>query len=102
MDRLRNTPEDMPRMALVYSPPGYGKTKAIAWYAINKGEQVNHVDGRRVRVVGCSEDGDALRLYDLDDSTASLESELIPDIRDIGAKERLASIGGLAPPGLRN
>jgi DNA transposition AAA+ family ATPase len=34
MDRLLTLPEDMPRMALVSSKPGLGKTRTVAWYII--------------------------------------------------------------------
>lgn len=40
MERLNATNEDDPRMALFYSEPGYGKSRTIAWYALNKGDGV--------------------------------------------------------------
>jgi DNA transposition AAA+ family ATPase len=40
MERLKSTTEDDPKMALFYSEPGYGKSRTIAWYALNKGDGV--------------------------------------------------------------
>ncbi len=36
MERLLGNPEGVPSMALVFSDPGYGKTRTLAWYVAHR------------------------------------------------------------------
>ncbi|HET6343770.1 MAG TPA: SNF2-related protein, partial [Myxococcota bacterium] len=71
---------------------------AILRYEISHGERVQDRTGREVRVqrrLAMTDDG--LAVYELDDGSNIVESELVPHVRDIGAKERLATLN-LAHP----
>ncbi|MEM6531903.1 MAG: SNF2-related protein [Myxococcota bacterium] len=70
----------------------------VVRYLIGRGEKVLDQDGGEQRVVeldGVSEEG--LANYRLENGETVVESDLIPEIRDIGAKERLATLN-LAHP----
>jgi len=80
-----------------------GVEQVIVRYEIHPGERVRHADGGERRVVkrsGTSDDG--LALYELDDATQALESELVPEVRDVGAKERLATLNLVHPEVVRS
>lgn len=69
-----------------------GNEAVILRYAIAHGERVHERKGGEVRVSALAdEDAEGLRSYDLDDGRRVPESDLVPDIRDIGAKQRLAT-----------
>lgn len=75
-----------------------GGDHAILRYEVSHGERVQDKAGRQVRVHRYVEqDDDDLAVYELEDGTRAVESELIPNVRDIGAKERLATLN-LAHP----
>ncbi|MEO0812015.1 MAG: SNF2-related protein, partial [Myxococcota bacterium] len=70
----------------------------VVRYLIGRGEKVRDQDGEEQRVtemVGVNDEG--LAEYRLEAGDVVIESELIPEIRDIGAKERLATLN-LAHP----
>ena len=71
---------------------------AIVRYEIAHGERVQDLDGgeRRVRR-RLDKESDGLSIYELEDGDEVVESELVPNVRDIGAKERLATLS-LAHP----
>ncbi len=74
----------------------------IVRYAIHGGERVRDRQGheRRVaRLVGI--DAAGLVVYELDDGVQVIESELVPDVRDVGAKERLATLNLVHPEVVR-
>ena len=75
-----------------------GKDLSIARYEIRPGEQVVNKDGESARVlkrVGADDEGRAI--YEMDDGEEVYEYEILPEVRDVGAKERLASLN-LAHP----
>jgi ATP-dependent helicase HepA len=66
---------------------------AILRYEISAGERVTTGDGQQARVRRrLAADGAPLMRYELDDGSVQPESLLLPRVRDIGAKERLASL----------
>ncbi len=70
----------------------------VVRYLIGRGEKVRDQEGKEQRVleaVGVNDDG--LAEYRLEGGDVVVESELVPEIRDIGAKERLATLN-LAHP----
>lgn len=70
----------------------------VVRYMIGRGERVRDHDGaeqRVVELVGVSDEG--LARYRLENGEEVVESDLVPEIRDIGAKERLATLN-LAHP----
>jgi ATP-dependent helicase HepA len=79
-----------------------GSELVIARYEIQRGERVRDQQGRERRVarfVEASPEG--LAIYELDDGAQALESELIPEVRDVGAKERLATLNLVHPEVVR-
>ena len=76
----------------------------LARYEIQPGERVLSSDGREVRVlkrVKNKKSDDLLVRYALEDGREVPESDLVPDIRDVGAKERLASLNLVHPEVVR-
>ena len=72
--------------------------QAILRYEIGRGERVRDRSGRELRVRRLSRLSEAgLAVYELEDGSQIVESELVPNVRDIGAKERLATLN-LAHP----
>lgn len=72
---------------------------AILRYEIGHGERVQDRDGRDLRVrrrLDQMAEGN-LAMYELEDGSNMVESDLVPNVRDIGAKERLATLN-LAHP----
>ena len=66
---------------------------AILRYQIAHGERVQDQTGREVRIRGhLAETPENLAVYELEDGTTMVENELTPNVRDIGAKERLATL----------
>ena len=74
----------------------------LARYFIENGEQVDHRDGRVLKVASrCAEEIDGVAVYRLDDGTEIRESELVPQVRDIGAVARLATLNLVHPDAVR-
>lgn len=74
----------------------------ILRYEIGQGERVVDAQGiehRVLRRVGLDEAG--LLTYELDDGAHVVEGELVPEVRDIGAKERLATLTLVHPEVVR-
>lgn len=65
----------------------------VARYRIGHGERVRDLVGQEHRVRR-QLDGDrgGLAVYELEDGSEAVESELVPEVRDIGPKERLATL----------
>lgn len=79
-----------------------GADHAIIRYEIAVGERVRDAQGRDTRVARLvSGVGAALSTYELDDGIQAVESELVPNVRDIGAKERLATLNLIHPEVVR-
>ena len=79
-----------------------GAEHVIVRYEIHRGERVLDREGREQRVAnrkGSSPEG--LALYELEDGRTVLESELVPSIRDIGPRDRLASLNLVHPEVVR-
>lgn len=75
---------------------------AIIRYAIEAGEKVRHREGGDYRVAEVlDENVDLLQTYELDDGRSCTETDLVPDIRDIGPKERLATLNLVHPEVVR-
>jgi len=77
---------------------------AIARYSISAGERVRDSRGNERRVRGRVEEADddgGLVIYELDNGAQVAEAELIPEIRDVGAKERLATLNLVHPEVVR-
>lgn len=72
----------------------------IVRYQIGEGERVRYKsqENRVVRVV--DQEG-PLTVYQLEDGTEVTENELVPEVRDIGAKARLASLSLVHPEVVR-
>src|SRR5688500_652301 len=70
-----------------------GAEYAIVRYEVGHGERVQDQTGRELRVRRrLDESHDGLAVYELDDGVRAVENELVPNVRDIGAKERLATL----------
>ena len=79
-----------------------GAEHVVVRYEIGRGERVRDRAGREHRVerrAGTSERG--LAVYELEDGAEAIESDLVPEIRDIGPKERLATLNLVHPSGVR-
>ncbi|MBT6176261.1 MAG: DEAD/DEAH box helicase family protein [Deltaproteobacteria bacterium] len=75
---------------------------AIIRYDIEAGERVRHRAGGDYRIAEVLDENiDRLKTYELDDGRACTETELVPDIRDIGPKERLATLNLVHPEVVR-
>ncbi len=75
---------------------------AITRYRISKGERVRNGEGRELRVRSIVGDGEGeLATYELDDGSQVEELDLVPEIRDVGAKERLATLNLVHPEVVR-
>ncbi len=71
---------------------------AILRYEIALGERVRHKDGHEVRIRRvCEPSDEGLAVYETEDGDTVVECDLLPNVRDVGAKERLASLN-LAHP----
>ena len=78
------------------------RSGGVLRYQIQKGERVRRKDGtwlRVLRFVGATEDG--LLTYMLDDKSEAVESDLVPEVRDVGAKQRLATLSLAHPDAVR-
>ncbi|MEK7706101.1 MAG: SNF2-related protein [Myxococcota bacterium] len=74
----------------------------ILRYQIGQGERVLDPQGRERRVSRCvGDDTVGLLTYELDDGEQVVESDLVPEVRDIGAKERLATLTLVHPEVVR-
>lgn len=79
-----------------------GPDPVIVRYPISAGDPVQTADGRAAHVSRQLEsDGDGLLHYELDDGSAVPETQLIPKVRDIGAKERLGGLNLVHPEAVR-
>ncbi|MEZ4272268.1 MAG: SNF2-related protein [Myxococcota bacterium] len=73
----------------------------LSRYEIKPGELVRRRDGASVRVAGRIDSDHHLLMYELEDGSAVAENELVPNVRDIGAKERLSSLSLVHPEVIR-
>ena len=72
-------------------------------YEIEAGERVHDHQGQELRVVSAlGENPDQVRRYSLEDGSECAETLLVPDIRDMGAKERLATLNLAHPEVVRS
>ncbi|MEE8408709.1 MAG: SNF2-related protein, partial [Myxococcota bacterium] len=79
-----------------------GDEQAIMRYAISHGERVRDQKGDEHRVRHRVDPSDGpLALYEIDDGRRIVESDLVPEIRDVGAKERLATLDLVHPEVVR-
>ncbi|MDP7039681.1 MAG: SNF2-related protein [Myxococcota bacterium] len=79
-----------------------GREQVLMRYKMNSGEKVRDKDGNEVLIKTANELNESgLLTYELDDGRVCAENELIPDIRAVGAKERLASLDLVHPEILR-
>ena len=75
---------------------------AILRYEIGHGERVQDQEGRELRVRRRLAAGsEPLAIYELEDGRNVAESELVPHVRAIGAKQRLASLSLVHPEVVR-
>lgn len=75
-----------------------GAEHVIIRYEIGANEKVIDQTGQELRVRRCIGVGaSGLYTYETEDGREILESELVPNVRDIGAKERLASLKLMHP-----
>lgn len=81
------------------------KDQAVLRYEIAPHERVQAADGHDVRVrkrlVTPGEHSHALYRYELEDDRVVSEEQLVPYVRDVGAKERLASLSLSHPETVR-
>lgn len=77
------------------------KEQVLLRYVVGPGEEVQDNKGNALRVKAPAGARDGLLFYALEDGREALESELIPDIRDVGAKERLAALDLTHPETVR-
>ncbi|MBN1962470.1 MAG: DEAD/DEAH box helicase family protein [Deltaproteobacteria bacterium] len=79
-----------------------GVEHVILHYEIGHGERVRTREGIECKVekkIGVTPEG--LHVYALEDGSEAVENELIPEIRDVGAKERLATLNLVHPQVVR-
>jgi ATP-dependent helicase HepA len=77
-----------------------GADNAVLRYAIAPGDSVSFA-GRGHRVAGLAGERDGLLLYRLDDGQEVVESELTPNVRDVGPLARLGALDLVHPEILR-
>jgi ATP-dependent helicase HepA len=80
-----------------------GVEHVIVRYEIGRGERVRDRDGLERRVekpLATTPEG--LIIYELEGGKEALESELVPEIRDVGPKERLATLSLVHPEVVRS
>lgn len=73
----------------------------IARYEIGHGERVKTADGVETRVKTRLQKPGQLAHYELENGETLEENELIPEVRDVGAKDRLAALSLVHPEVLR-
>jgi hypothetical protein len=79
-----------------------GAQGAITRYSIDHGERVRDRKGNEHRVKRRLHDpGEPLASYELENGDEVVESELVPEVRDVGAKDRLASLNLVHPEVVR-
>ncbi len=79
-----------------------GREQVLVRYKMNSGEKVRDKDGNEVLIKAANALNEAgLLTYELDDGRVCAENELVPDIRAVGPKERLASLDLVHPEILR-
>ena len=78
-----------------------GADPAVARYPISSGERVQLGDGEWRTVEAIEEGQLGLWHYRLDDGSTHPEAQLMPRVRDIGAKERLATLNLAHPESVR-
>jgi len=78
------------------------RASALLRHAIHAGDRVRDLSGKDHRVLRRADHGDEpLRRYELDDGSVASEHELIPEMRDIGPRERLATLSLVHPEVVR-
>ncbi len=78
-----------------------GAEAVVVRYQIGHGERVRDRSGVEHRVDKLVSEREGLAIYALDDAREVVESELVPEVRDIGAKERLATLNLTHPEVVR-
>jgi ATP-dependent helicase HepA len=78
-----------------------GAEHVVVRYVISHGERVRDGAGAEHRVEKLVREKEGLAVYQLDDGREAVESELVPEVRDIGAKERLATLNLVHPEVVR-
>lgn len=74
-----------------------GGESILARYRIGVGERVRDRAGAEHRVKSVEQRPGELTVYELEDGEQKVESELIPEVRDVGAMERLATLNLVHP-----
>ncbi len=77
-----------------------GAAGVLARYQVTAGENIRDADGKECLVVGIEEgsgDDRGLWVYQLEDGRKLLESVVVPEMRDVGAKTRLATLNLVHP-----